>query len=335
LETDCIIPACALSTGRQIITIQDEDLQQWSSFWQQGFITTFGASKPNNYDGVVLDFWQEKFSELPQGARILDIACGNGAIGTIAAEISRSNKKDFFIASTDRAVINSELVGDDDARELRNTIQFHSRTPCEMQPFAADSFDLVTSQFGFEYSDIRKTLAEVRRILRSNARFVAISHHADSTLIKAAKIELDIYALAMDELDILGTASRYFDVLGAVNTSSSPTESLASDVNDKMNTFRTAYPQHECSLFILGTISFIARSVKQTTADERRIAINRAKSDFEFARARLDDMIRAAMDDEKIEVFSIAAKETGFKSTHCLKIYGEDEGLAGWQIHLK
>ena len=283
----------------------------------------------------MLDFWQEKFSELPQGARILDIACGNGAIGTIAAEIGRSNNKGFFIASTDRAVINNELTGDKDARELRSTIQFHSRTPCEEQPFAADSFDLVTSQFGFEYSDIRKTLVEVRRILRPNARFVAISHHTDSTLIKAAKVELDIYTLALDELDLIGTASRYFDLLGDAKASSKSTESFSSDVNDKMNKLRTAYPQHECSRFIFGAISFIARSVKQTTADERRVAIDRANSDFKFARARLDDMIGAALDEEKINVFSIAAKEAGFKSTHCLKIFGENEGLAGWQIHLK
>jgi hypothetical protein len=113
------------------------------------------------------------------------------------------------------------------------------------------------------------------------------------------------------------------------------TQSLASEVNDKMNRFRSAYPQHECSKFIVGTISFIARSLKQTTADECRVAIERATSDFVFARARLDDMLEAALDDDDIEKFSIDAKTSGFASAHCLKIYNNDEGLAGWQIHLK
>jgi len=280
--------------------------------------------------------------ELPSNSRILDIACGNGAIGTLAAETGRKKNKDFFVAATDLAVINNKLIGDENDRELRSTIQFHSRTPCEAQPFDDDSFDLVTSQFGFEYSDIRKTLSEVRRLLRPDGRFVAIAHHRDSVLIQAAKVELDIYALAMDELGLLDAAGRYFDALGEINGNPGQlkdtlkkTKPLSLELNGKMDRFRKAYPSHECSLFIAGTISFIARSVKQTTADERRAAVKQAMSDFQLARARLDDMVAAALSDEQIEMFAIDAREAGFPSTHCLNLYGDDEGLAGWQIHLR
>ena len=47
------------------------DLEQWSRFWRQGFITTFGAGKAENYDGAVRAFWVRQFNALPDGARVL------------------------------------------------------------------------------------------------------------------------------------------------------------------------------------------------------------------------------------------------------------------------
>jgi hypothetical protein len=102
-----------------------------------------------------------------------------------------------------------------------------------------------------------------------------------------------------------------------------------------MDRFRQAYPDHECAVFIVTTVGFIARSAAQTTAEERRSALNQAASDFRFARARLEDMVTAALSEEQIEMFASNAREAGFPSTHCLKIYGDDAGLAGWQIHLR
>jgi len=290
----------------------------------------------------VQTFWAEKFAELPPQSRILDIACGNGAICSLAAESSRDSNKEFSIAASDLATINKDLPCDDNDRELRSVIAFHSHTPCESQPFGDNSLDFVTSQFGFEYSDVQKTLHELRRILRPDGRFVAIAHHSDSVPIKAAKEELEIYALAIDELDLLGTAARYFEAVGAVSGDSEDIkkelekhEPLATELSAGINKLRDAWPKHACSQFIVGAISFIARSARQTTAAARRAAIERATLDFKFARARLDDMIEAALSDEQIEGFKIDAREAGFESVHCLKLYDEDEGLVGWQIHLR
>jgi len=211
-----------------------------------------------------------------------------------------------------------------------------------MQPFAGDSFDLVTSQFGFEYSDIKKTLVELRRILRPTGRFVAISHHIDSVLIQAAKVELDIYALAIDELDILGTANLFFEAIGELTGDPQQAQEAAKqagpqaqELNEKMDRFRRAYPNHECAVFIVTTVSFIAHNAAKATVEERRTAMNQAASDFQFARDRLKDMVTAALSEEQVDELAINAKETGFPSAHCLKIYGDDEGLAGWQIHLR
>ncbi|MDH3803932.1 MAG: class I SAM-dependent methyltransferase [Gammaproteobacteria bacterium] len=269
------------------------------------------------------------------------MAAGNGAIATIAAEIGQDNRKDFFVAATDLADIHADLIGDEATKRARKTVEFHSRIPCESQPFEADSFELVTSQFGFEYSTIEQTLAEVRRVLVPGGRFVAISHHTRSVLIQAAKVELDIYELALDELDLVAGSRRYFEALGELpddpqqlKNAQEKVQPLVEEYNRRMHRFQDKYAEHECGKFIIGAIGYIARTARQTTRAERLEALDKAGSDFQLARARLDDMVAASLDNEQIETLTLTAREAGFNSVHCLKLYGDDNGLAGWQIHL-
>ena len=321
---------------------RQDDLPQWSSFWRQGYITTFGSSKVNNYDGVVLQFWRDKFRELEDGARVLDIATGNGAVATIAAEVSEEYEKRFSIAATDIAHINSEIVGDSAAGRLRDGIDFRSSTPCERQPFEDDSIELVTSQFGFEYSDVPATLKEIRRILVPGGQFIAISHHADSDLIKAAASELEIYRFALSELNLFAGVRDLFISYGDLNRSPETVaramksaKPLSTAINGAVNELLRRYPDEECAREIVDAVSHLASGAKSVTQDERNRAVTAAAADFAFANARLQDMVEAALTAEQIENFSVEARESGFRSAHCLKLYAGANSLSGWQIHLK
>jgi|GEM_PF-674252 len=318
------------------------ELPQWSTFWEQGFITTFGRSKPDNYDGVVRDFWREKFLELPTGARMLDIATGNGAIATIAAQIGLAHDKDFFVAATDLARISTGIVGNDDTIQLRERIEFHSDTPCEDQPFDDDYFDFVSSQFGFEYSNIEKTLQEVRRILKAGGPFIAISHHVDSQLIKAANAELEVYRQALDELNVFGTVREYFDALGDFGSSRDELKKamelavpLSLRINDCVNAFREEHPDDECAKEIVAAVGYLARGAAQTAKAERLGAVDAAQVSYRMAQARLEDMVDAAMDQEDIDSLTVNAGSAGFSSANCLNLFVEDGSLAGWQIHMR
>jgi len=223
---------------------------------------------------------------------------------------------------------------------LRGGIEFHSHTPCESQPFDDDRFDLVTSQFGFEYSDIERSLLEIRRVLKVDGRFVAISHHLDSDLIKAAIVEVEVYERALDELDLFGSLRNYTEAIGELDGEQSTVAAkiskaspLAAGLLKKVKDFREQYPDEELCREIVEAVSRLAKPQYPSSAD-RIMVVDAAEKDFGFARARLQDMAQAAMSQENIELFSIMAKEAGFGSVHCLNLYGDDQGLAGWQIHL-
>ena len=322
--------------------MKSDELVHWSRFWQQGFITTFGASKPSNYEGVIRQFWLEKFTELPAAARILDIATGNGAIATLAAEVSHKFLKNFFIAATDLAEISDKLVDNIGDLTLRKSISFHSHTPCEKQPFEDDFFDFASSQFGFEYSNADLTIQEMRRVLVPGGQFIAISHHVDSELIKAAAAELDVYHYALDELDLFGRVRKYMGALGKLSGSPKKlartfekAKPYSRDVNEGMDLFRQRHPDDECSKDMVGAINYLAQGARQATREQRLAAVDAAADDFRFAQARLQDMVGAALGEEQIDHVQRTANAAGFESVFCLRLYGEDDGLAGWQIHMK
>jgi len=329
-------------SGRDPVSMKTNGYSQWSSFWQQGFITTFGRSKPDNYSGVIRAFWKEKFLELPTGSRILDVATGNGAVATFAASVSTEKDREFSIAATDAAEINPNVKIDDVTKSLREQVIFHSNEPCESQPFDDDSFDFISSQFGFEYGDIDTTMPEMRRILVPGGRFVAISHHIDSRLVKAAKAELEVYRHALDELNIFGTVRKYFGALGEVGSSRKELSKaleraapLSLKVNDCMNTFREEHPDDECAGEIVAAVGYLARGAAQTAKAERLGAVDAAQVNYRMAQARLKDMVDAALNPQDIDTLTERAKSAGFTSMTCLRLFVEDGSLAGWQIHMQ
>jgi len=322
--------------------MESDDRAQWSKFWQQGFITTFGASKPDNYDGVVREFWLAEFSGLPVGAHILDIATGNGAIATLAAEFSSTFGKDFSIAATDLAEISETLVIDPAGSRLRGNIDFHSHTPCEKQPFKESGFDFVSSQFGFEYSNTGQTLKEVRRVLVPGGKFSAISHHEDSNLIKAALLELEVYQSALDELGLFRLLRKY---LVAADNMGGSTQKLAKAkkqarpfslrINAAMDQFRQRYNDQQCAKEIVGAFVHLARNARNTEKTKLLSDIRAAEEEFRFARERLRDMVGASLGDEQIEALAHQARSEGFTSVKTRLLHGEGGDLAGWQIQIQ
>lgn len=325
------------------MTIENSDnSEQWSRFWQQGYITTFGASKAKNYDGVVREFWREIFSSLERDSHILDIATGNGALATLAAEVSDEESKEYFVAGTDLATINHTIHSDPAARRLRDRITFHSGTPCDKQPFENASFDLVCSQFGFEYSDPESTLAEVSRVLRSGRRFVAISHHVDSRLIKDSRRELEVYRAALDELELFDRLEDYFKAVGVLGGSGDELASAlkaarpqSQKINTAVNEFRQRYPDDACAREMVAAISHLVQRARGTERKELLKALLNARQEFVLAQARLKDMVAAALSARQLEVLRTHATEgMAFESFDYCEFPGEGGGPAGWQIEL-
>jgi SAM-dependent methyltransferase len=121
-------------------------------------------------DAVQRQVWVAVARALPRGARVLDLATGDGAVlGKL-----RDGRPDLKLVGVDSSVVLPKGVK---GAELKAGV------PMERLPVPPASFDLVTSQFGFEYGDTARIAGEVRRVLRPSGRFTFIIHHAGGPIV--------------------------------------------------------------------------------------------------------------------------------------------------------
>ena len=183
----------------------------WDRFWSYDRQASFGTGKGSgNYAGAMAEGWRTFFAALPQGARVLDIATGNGAIALIAVEAGRRLK----VTGADLADVRPGAFVSDRKRELK-AIRFLGRTPAESLPLADASFDAVVSQYGIEYSDLKRSIPEAVRVLAAGGRLRFVTHAADGSIAADTALAIPDADFLIDELDLTGRAARCFEaVLG-------------------------------------------------------------------------------------------------------------------------
>lgn len=148
---------------------------------------------------LIAAFWIERLADLPDGARVLDVATGNGVVLAYAAEAARRASRGVALTGVDLAAIDPlrHLVRPDPA--LR-AARFVAGVAAEKLPFAVASFDCVTSQYGLEYADLPQALAEAARVLAPGGRLRWLAHGPGSDVVAqnvAQRMEVD-YLLSAD-----------------------------------------------------------------------------------------------------------------------------------------
>lgn len=162
--------------------------KSWSFFWQSPIATALPERFPANYDGPMLDFWRAQLDG--RFDHIVDLATGNGALVWIAHDIQSRQDKPARITGVDLAAIDP-FTALRKRRDEYPTISFIGNTSIESLPFADRSIDVVISQYGIEYSNLEKTIAEIGRVVTSSGKICFIIHDKESVIVKniTTKIE--------------------------------------------------------------------------------------------------------------------------------------------------
>lgn len=167
------------------MTGNDQDARRaaWTSYWAAGGLHSCVGSFSGNYGGAIGEFWRTTFAAMPAGGRMLDLATGNGALPLLCRE--QSDGRGVGIDAVDLAQVAPSWFRPDEHADLR----FHSGVAMEHLPFADAGFDLVASQFGFEYAEREPALAEALRVCRERGRIALVMHHAGSVLVDVGRAE--------------------------------------------------------------------------------------------------------------------------------------------------
>ena len=168
----------------------------WRDYWKADRRASCMPENERTAEEIAA-LWQRWFAECPAGGRILDIATGNGIVLAHAAAAGRANDRAFALTGVDLADIDplryvSSL--EDDLRAAR----FIGGVAAEQLPFEDRSFDVVVSQYGLEYADLRRALAEAARVLEPGGTLHWLAHSAGSEVVlqnREQALEVD-YLLA-------------------------------------------------------------------------------------------------------------------------------------------
>ena len=175
----------------------------WDSFWRYDRLSSFlSGPGARNYAAPIADGWRAFFNDLPDGARILDLATGNGAIAVMAVEAG----KGFSVTGADLAAVEPTAFVTRNVAELEQ-VHFLPNTPAEALPLADASIDAVVSQYGVEYSDLARSIPEAVRVLAPGGRLRFAIHAAEGTVARDTANAIADADFLID-LDLIGLAER-------------------------------------------------------------------------------------------------------------------------------
>ena len=281
----------------------------WSRYWQSG------AGESCFAEGgapEIRQFWQSYLQGLSAGTRVLDAACGGGALTRQLVEY----KTGFEVTGVDYASELPEVSG----------ASIQAGISLESLPFESGTFGAVVSQFGLEYADHERALGEVLRVLADDGALGLVMHKAGSPLLQAAQRERDSISPLLDDGGLLATARS---LAAAADRNTAIARSRATDT-----AFKTA-TQGDVTATLDWALTFFAEIMENwPRRGQRYLAGNCALLVDELSafKARIDAMHQAALSAEAVHrlVARVEASKPRL-SVRLSPLGAEDQPLA-WAV---
>lgn len=257
----------------------------WSSFWAAGGAGPESGCLPHALKGIDAAqrrVWEDTARTLPKGAKVLDLATGDGAV----------------LGKLRRARADLRLVGVDSSPVLPRApkgMTLRTGVAMEALPFAEGSFDQVTSQFGFEYGDTVRTAREIARVLKPGGKLTLILHHAQGPILAHNLTRASRLDWALNQSHLLARARA---LVAARRLARLPTPALFKSAPAEARArFGPGSVGEEFVTAILQTLELGANSPPEESLEVLQTLQNRAGNEL----ARISALSRAACDRARID----------------------------------
>jgi SAM-dependent methyltransferase len=152
---------------------ETDNRKAWADFWAQKGSAGQPTCLPNalrEIDAAQREAWHGFARRLPAGARLLDLATGDGAVLKKMREV----RTDLVLTGVDSA---PSLPPAPSGTTLRAGVAM------EALPFGDEGFDAIVSQFGYEYGDTAAIAREVGRLLVPGGALGLLVHRKDGPIV--------------------------------------------------------------------------------------------------------------------------------------------------------
>jgi SAM-dependent methyltransferase len=272
----------------------EENTAHWDQFWQQGEAACCDDRGSPVHAQAVERVWTSLFESAAAGSSVLDMCTGNGGVLAIASGIGN-------IAGG---------LGVDFARtnpSLAPGFEF-LRASVTALPLEDKSFDIVTSQFGIEYTPIEASMAEVARVLKPSGQSVFLIHATDGATATGARGQLDDLDELLDERQPFPAAREALDkVVTLERAGASPAAAARADAEAAYGRFYALleWLGQQWQGRSAGDVFRNTGELLQHTFQHRQAfplatllgKVDETESSVSFHRARLQALVDAARDE--------------------------------------
>ncbi|MCO1333729.1 class I SAM-dependent methyltransferase [Microbulbifer sp. OS29] len=320
-----------------------KNLEQWTNFWLQGFPTSFAQELPYSYTGEIGTYWRSTVSELNENDKVLDIACGNGAVALLIADEALKTGKKLEIHAADAAKIHPLATNKNPHHTTSlKTLKFHSKVPAEKINALGNNFSLITSQFGFEYSRKEETAISIERTLKAGGKFKAICHNTHSKPYSDCTDEVCAFRLLKEKLKIPEKIKSFiFEAQNIQTTDQLKTHLDNPRISKKLNSIIesmesliTSHPSAAITAFVRNsTETFLQRNLL-SDIDTKKKFITFLETELEYANQRSKDQINAALSSKRLTDLLSNFSKQGMETLVCEEFH-EGSSCTGWRLEIQ
>ncbi len=309
-------------------------VEHWEAYYRGGAIATCPMGPSSTYTLELRELWLAFFASLGNGARVLDIGTGNGAIALLARETALAAQRQFEIHGSDLAAIDPPRHVPGGAT-LFAGIRFHPGVPTERLGFETGSFDAVSGQYALEYAEPVRALGEVARVLRPGGRALFVLHHDQSVLIRNARESLAHAALVFEDTRILRKLRRH---AAAERESAAAARATWGELSAAATRLQQAAGSSASPHFL----HVVLDGVQQLQSARRELGpagfdreVDRFERDVRAGVRRLNDLVERALSTERIGELVEVARRAGLEGGPAEPQLHAGDKLVGWRVALQ
>ena len=312
-------------------------LQHWETYYRHGALATCPTNADGGYDLEIHQAWVDFFAKCPDGACILDIGTGNGAVALIAADTGQSLNRHWEIHASDLALIDP-MRDVPDAGTRMDGIRFHPGVAAENLPFESGSFDAVSGQYALEYTRMDATLEQVFRVLKPGGIAQFIIHHHQSPILGNAVRSLAEIEFVLKDTKVYRHLKRLTAAEDSTPRNAQQTgNDLRLAIQSLKRALTEAVPSGEGKIFhvTLDAVQKLLQLRTQYTPLFTGKEVDRAEQDLRDLGRRLKDLVSSAKDEAGMQALERIAVDAGFTVSERVAQLHDRTNTIGWRLVLR
>jgi len=289
-------------------------MECWDNYWslnKNG--DCFSLDGKSDLSLILSTYWKQFFLTKNSNINVLDLACGNGFVGKCAIDTLTNS----FCIGVDQS---KDLGGDYFENNINKSyLKLLPNMPLDKLQFASEEFDLIVSQYGFEYSpNQRKILNALKSQLKYGGEIRLIIHSQESAIYNRSAEEIKVLSFLLNEFQIFEKLKTGYQI-------EFTKESLVSAC------VKTTKVEPKLILSLLQNILLLIDNiiVNKGTSERELIYISTL---YQSHLARLQEQVKVSCNKESISELSNILNEVGFSGIKSCNVVDHKFGVVGWEV---